>query len=131
MHGHIVPVPAGQAGATSLDSLCARVRDAYSGFNAAFSNSIDYAIEARQALIDPDYPYPIYRCLACGGTGLDPASVSLDGGLPVHLHSLLLLAKLPGVEIAVVPEKSSSSFAFAAVTAPCCHSSSTYSGTLS
>jgi hypothetical protein len=54
---------------------------------------------------DPDYPYRQYECAACGGTGFDPVSVSFDGGLPFHLHSLLILAKLPAVEIAVVPEK--------------------------
>jgi hypothetical protein len=54
---------------------------------------------------DPDYPYRQYSCVACGGTGLDPVSVSLDGGLPFHLDSLLLIDGLPAVEIAVVPEK--------------------------
>jgi hypothetical protein len=51
MTGHIVPVPAGQAGATSLDELCARVRDAHSGINTAFSNAIDRAIDAGRALV--------------------------------------------------------------------------------
>jgi hypothetical protein len=61
---------------------------------------------------DPDYPYRQYNCVACGGTGLDPVSVSLDGDLPFHLHSLLILAKLPAVEIAVVPEKKRLFFRF-------------------
>ena len=54
---------------------------------------------------DPDYPYCQYGCVACGGTGLDPVSVSLDGGPPFQLDSLLLIDGLPAVEIAVVPEK--------------------------
>jgi hypothetical protein len=61
---------------------------------------------------DPDHPYRQYNCVACGGTGLDPVSVSLDAGLPFHLHSLLILAKLPAVEIAVVPEKKRLFFRF-------------------
>jgi hypothetical protein len=43
--------------------------------------------------------------LACGGTGFDPVSVSLAGGLPFPLDSLLFIDELPAVEIAVVPEK--------------------------
>jgi hypothetical protein len=54
---------------------------------------------------DPDYPYRQYSCVACDGTGLDPVSVSLDGSLPFHLDSLLLIDKLPAVEIAIAPEK--------------------------
>ena len=61
---------------------------------------------------DPDYPYRQYKCAACGGTGLDPVSVSLDGGLPFHLDSLLLIAGLPAVEIALVPEKKRLFFRF-------------------
>jgi hypothetical protein len=51
MTGHIVPVLAGQAGSSSLDQLCARIREAHSGLNAEFSNAIDHAIDAGQALI--------------------------------------------------------------------------------
>ena len=61
---------------------------------------------------DPDYPYCRYGCVACAGTGLDPVSVSLDGGLPFHLDSLLLIARLPAVEIAVVPQKKRLFFRF-------------------
>jgi hypothetical protein len=54
---------------------------------------------------DPDYPYRQYSCVACNGTGLDPVSVSLNGSLPFHLDSLLLIDGLPAAEIAVVPER--------------------------
>jgi hypothetical protein len=61
---------------------------------------------------DPDYPYCQYGCVACGGTRLDPVSVSLDGRLPFHLDSLLLIARLPAVEIAIVPQKKRLFFRF-------------------
>jgi hypothetical protein len=56
MHHIIIAAPTGQARVlqpvpTSLDGLAAYIRDAHAGFVAAFSNAIDHAIDAGQALI--------------------------------------------------------------------------------